>query len=357
MLNERVIKNIWYVAGWLTEFDNPGVHSRLVAQEPIVIFRSAGGDLVALEDRCAHRWAPLSKGRVEGGELRCMYHGVRYAADGKAVEVPGQDKIAPGLCVKAYPVATKHRLLWVWLGDPAIAEITRVPDLGLLDREDVHLNCGSIDYRAHFSLINDNLLDLSHIAILHENSLGRRVEEVGNEDAPPPVTGGMDARLIEDGVRFDSWSDLRYRTVIIAKKFRRGEMWNRTDYLVPGLFLAHWRIYPEGTAEACDGQEPGPEHEILGESFSIQAVVPMTRRSSRYFFSLGHGRMDMDPDEAESIWSIVRNGFVEDLDMIEAQQRVIDDYPRPYPMAGIAADRGLVMFRNLMNKLLDAELQ
>src|SRR5436305_566446 len=61
--------------------------------ERIVIWRTADGGLHALEDRCVHRLAPLSLGRCEGERLRCMYHGLLYEADGRVVEIPGQEVI------------------------------------------------------------------------------------------------------------------------------------------------------------------------------------------------------------------------------------------------------------------------
>jgi len=63
--------------------------------------------LVALEDRCCHRHAPLSAGRREGDSIRCGYHGLKFNEQGLCTEIPGVDKVPPKACVRAYPVVSK----------------------------------------------------------------------------------------------------------------------------------------------------------------------------------------------------------------------------------------------------------
>jgi phenylpropionate dioxygenase-like ring-hydroxylating dioxygenase large terminal subunit len=75
------VKNCWYVIAWDHEIPatqaNGQIFTRTVLGEPIVVYR-AGNELVALADRCCHRGAPLSKGRLEGNNLRCGYHGLLF---------------------------------------------------------------------------------------------------------------------------------------------------------------------------------------------------------------------------------------------------------------------------------------
>ena len=59
-----------------------------IGDRPLVLFRDAQGDAVALEDRCAHRNAPLSIGRVCKGRLQCRYHGWEYDSEGRAAHIP-----------------------------------------------------------------------------------------------------------------------------------------------------------------------------------------------------------------------------------------------------------------------------
>jgi vanillate O-demethylase monooxygenase subunit len=87
------LRNCWYVAGWSYDIATDSLVSRTILGEPIALYRKANGGVVALEDRCCHRLAPLSRGRIEGDDLRFMYHGLKFAPSGKCVEVPGQDLI------------------------------------------------------------------------------------------------------------------------------------------------------------------------------------------------------------------------------------------------------------------------
>jgi phenylpropionate dioxygenase-like ring-hydroxylating dioxygenase large terminal subunit len=349
------LRNIWYVAGWASEFDASGPIGRTIVDEPIVLYRKRDGKLVALQDRCAHRWAPLSFGRVEGDDLRCMYHGVKYGADGRCVEVPGQDRIAKMLCVRPYPVVQKNRLVWIWMADPAIADPDLIPDLGMLDQPWRRIYHGSLDYEANYSLINDNLLDLSHLSFLHEKTVGRPVVTEAESHLKPYTPGGSEAKPLERGVRVESWvSGPLARNVLLPKKVPDGDLWTRTDFLAPGIFISDERMYPAGTAQECQDLPPGAERVSLSDSMSIQAVTPMTARKTRYFYSFGPRASDVEAEESDAMWQIVKETFSEDLRMIQAQQSIIDAHPG-HRMGGIAADRGLVLFRNLIKKLLAAE--
>src|SRR5689334_21222064 len=113
------VRNAWYVAAWAHEITPERLAGVSVLNEPIVLWRSAEGKLVALEDRCVHRLAPLSLGRCERDRLRCSYHGLLYDRDGKVVEIPGQERIAPGLSVRKYPVIERHGWVWLWMGHSA----------------------------------------------------------------------------------------------------------------------------------------------------------------------------------------------------------------------------------------------
>ena len=86
------------------------------AGEPIALVRPEGGEVFALEDRCAHRQVPLSKGTVDGCTIRCCYHGWRYDASGACVDVPylGKGKLPNG--VRRYPCFERDGLIFVWPG-------------------------------------------------------------------------------------------------------------------------------------------------------------------------------------------------------------------------------------------------
>src|SRR5437879_12444198 len=90
------LRNCWYAAGWSRDFAPDQLAAVTMLNEPMVIYRKSDGAPVALQDRCCHRFAPLSAGGLEGDDLRCMYHGLKFAPSGKCIEIPGQSKI-PGV--------------------------------------------------------------------------------------------------------------------------------------------------------------------------------------------------------------------------------------------------------------------
>ena len=94
------IRNCWYVAAWANELDGGALLARTISGQSMLFYRTNDGAVVAMDDRCCHRFAPLSLGRREGDCIRCMYHGMKFDPSGKCVEVPGQSSIPRGAQVR-----------------------------------------------------------------------------------------------------------------------------------------------------------------------------------------------------------------------------------------------------------------
>src|SRR3989442_5906126 len=109
------LRNCWYVAGWSHDFSGGTLVCRTVLGEPIVLYRKGDGGIAALEDRCVHRLAPLSRGRIEGDDLRCMYHGLKFAPSRRCVEIPGQNAIPPKAPGRSYPPGAEECSVLLWL--------------------------------------------------------------------------------------------------------------------------------------------------------------------------------------------------------------------------------------------------
>jgi vanillate O-demethylase monooxygenase subunit len=86
------VRNAWYVAAWDHEVTRT-LKRRIILDEPVLLFRKDDGAAVALEDRCCHRQAPLSMGKLIGNVVKCPYHGLEFDASGKCVKVPSQDMV------------------------------------------------------------------------------------------------------------------------------------------------------------------------------------------------------------------------------------------------------------------------
>jgi len=166
------IKNTWYVAAWSHEVGASNIFSRTIISQPVMLYRKEDGQVVALQDRCGHRGAPLSLGRREGDCVRCMYHGLKFDSRGACVEVPAQERIPPQAKVQTFPVVERHRWIWIWMGDPALADPATIPDTHWLDDPDWRGLPGYIHYYVNYLLICDNLLDFSHLPYVHPTTLG-----------------------------------------------------------------------------------------------------------------------------------------------------------------------------------------
>ena len=148
------VKNAWYVGAWEHEIEDGKPYAMSILGEPIVLYRGGeSGRIVALEDRCVHRLAPLSLGRCEGERLRCMYHGLLFDPDGKCVEIPGQEMIPAKARVRTYPIADAHGWLWIWMGDPADAHEALIPPVIGHDDPDWIMGRGNQDWARHTGII------------------------------------------------------------------------------------------------------------------------------------------------------------------------------------------------------------
>lgn len=333
------VRNAWYVAGWSRDLMPEKPQAITILGEPIVFWRDGEGKVSALEDRCVHRLAPLSRGRCEGGNLRCMYHGLLYATDGRVLEIPGQDIIPPRAKVRSYPAIDRHDWIWIWMGEADKVDLDLIPPAvgegcGFL------LGRGELDYAAEARLINDNLLDFSHLSYVHANSFNAGPEFAAN---PPKVTP------LDRGVRVERWIAGTFGSAA-RRSDTPVDSWQSYDFLVPGVLLMWSANYAPGTAEALNFTSPDPEAAIAGLNFTSQAVTPLTDKTSRYFFSWGPHERQGDAAMRETMMAMAETAFAEDKVIIEAQQKVIDRTEVPQIMP-TKHDYGITLFNRLINRL------
>jgi phenylpropionate dioxygenase-like ring-hydroxylating dioxygenase large terminal subunit len=339
------LRNCWYAAGWSRDFAVDALTAVTILNEPIVIYRKGSGDAVALQDRCCHRFAPLSMGRREGDNLRCMYHGLKFAPSGKCIEIPGQPKIPPQAMVRRFPVVDKYSVAWIWMGDAALADESLIPNFVGVDDPQWAMKPGRMDYNANYVLINDNLLDLSHIAFLHCKSLGASFTPEGV--SRPTIT--KKAR----GVRFENWIQSGPSQMSSALSKGRIDIWQTYEFVIPGVFLLTADFYPAGTCAKFPEREPMGVA-ALHRQFTCQAVTPLTDDRTCYFFA--YGPWAQEPQHAETLYQLGLKAFNEDRVMIEAQQKNINRAPES-KMVTIAIDSGVAQFRRMMDDMMLAERQ
>ncbi len=339
------VRNAWYVAAWNSDIgDSPFAIS--ILDEPLVIFRTSTG-IAALEDRCVHRMAPLSRGRCEGDRLRCMYHGLLFDAGGQVIEIPGQDMIPPQAKVRAFPAAERHDWIWVWMGDPAKADEALIPAAVGLSDPDWVLGHGQMDYAAEARLICDNLCDFSHLSYVHANSFGATEDWAKSRPNIIPL---------DRGVRFERWMTAQPR--MAGRGEGLADVWQWYDFMVPGILLMSSVALPEGSAQKYGFKAPAPDRALDGDgiTFTSQAVTPMTGKTSRYFFSWGPRKDQGGAELRDILMGVADMAFTEDRVMIEAQQQVIDRDPAN-PIMPTSADKGVTLYNRLVEKMVKEEMQ
>jgi len=337
------VRNLWYVAAWSHEVPADNPFGTTVIGEPIVLYRRRDGSVVALEDRCPHRHSPLSLGRIEGDDLRCMYHGLRFRCDGVCVEVPGSAKIPPRLDARVFPVVERASWVWVWPGDPAKADPALVPEAFGLDDSDWVTRHGALEYDADYELVNDNLCDLSHLDFVHETTLGRSTGAKWSTE-PPRITAQEHGLLIERWFRDHPLMPGRPEHV---------DTWNAYRYLLPGIFLMTTQAFPVGIA-ASSNLGP-PDAKPIFHRVEQQAVTPISDGRTRYLYAFGIEPALATPAFVEAVYAVVSTSFREDKRIIEGQQAIWRQTPAVRQKAFIPQDQAPAMFRRMIAARLAEE--
>jgi nitrite reductase/ring-hydroxylating ferredoxin subunit len=339
------LHNSWYVAGWSNQITQGEIAARTIVGEPIILYRTASGAITALRDRCCHRFAPLSRGRLEGDDIRCMYHGLKFSPSGDCVEIPSSDEIPTGVAVRSFPVAEQDRWVWVWMGDAARADRSLIPRAIGHEDPEYTIATGELRYDANYQLIHDNLLDLTHLSFVHEKTLGRGTMAWGR--AQPTFTP------LVRGVRVQRWlRDNLASSYAPVPDGTRTDQWASYDFVVPGVFLLRTSGYPVGTADRLPNGPAGSEP--IYTSVTSQAVTPVTETSTVYYYSGGQPASHTTEDQVRKQVEFFGVAFREDKAMIEAQQQVINRSTGETMMT-LSFDRSVAQYRRLMAQLIADE--
>ena len=334
------LKNAWYVIAWDHEIpvaSDPTLFSRKVLNEPILVFRQRDGGLAAMADKCCHRHAPLSVGRREGDCVRCGYHGLKFDAQGQCVEVPGMDKPPPKACVKTYPLVVRNKWVFVWMGDPALADTSQLPDNFSCDHPDWVNIPGYLHYDTPYLLICDNLLDFSHLSYVHEKTLGgstaiaqaRPIIEKVNANGQ---RGVKVSRFIDDVPAPPFYQRFRHFDSHLNR-------WFVYDFLLPATLLMSSGGQPVNDAKG--------DLSRAVQLHSCQTLTPETETSTHYFFQQSHPAGAGDETIKQSIFNSLVEAFNEDRDMITAQFRNLSANAEQH-MLPLHFDAALMQYRKML---------
>lgn len=260
--------NVWYVAAWSSELKNDEIVGRTLLETPVALFRRADGSAAAVLDRCPHRFAPLSDGRLENGRLICGYHGLGFDGSGKCVLNPHGPPLA-GLAIAAWPTHEIHRAIWIWFGDVEKANSDLIPDLSYLaEAPPTAFSAGMLTGKGHYELFVDNLMDLSHTDYLHPTTLGGgAVTKVR-----PKVLETPDH--IEVTWRANNTPPSPLLRKLFSELPEETDFWQTVRWFAPGVMKL----------TAATGVAGGNEEEAL-VNVNAHIVTPETSITSHYFFA------------------------------------------------------------------------
>jgi phenylpropionate dioxygenase-like ring-hydroxylating dioxygenase large terminal subunit len=298
----------WYPLAWSHEVKAGKALAARFAGEPIVLVRTKAGAVFALEDRCAHRQVPLSVGLVEGEAIRCGYHGWSYDRTGRCTDVPylGKGHLPNG--VRAYPCREVEGLVFVFPGDPALAEQVPFPALGSVADPRYKTRRFGRPIGCHYTFMHENLMDMNHqflhraqMGQIRPRYLGRRTGETWLEiDYTFARTGGgqsLGERVIFGSKRVGGWENNRDKMTI------------RTDY--PYQTLRIWA---------------GDEVPVM-DLWIVYVPLDAEQRTNRTFGLLSVRRPRI-PGLIEAVWPFLvfftERIFAEDRTIVEMEQAAHD---------------------------------
>jgi renierapurpurin 18,18'-hydroxylase len=305
----------WYPVAWSYELKVGKILGRRFAGEPIAIYRGSSGQVYALEDRCAHRQVPLHLGVVNGDEVKCHYHGWTYCSTGKCVSVPylGKERLPNG--VKSYPACEVDGLIFVFPGDPALADSRRPLKLGLSQRKDYKTRRLNREVACHYTFMHENLFDMNH-QFMHRKQMGSiRASCLGRKH-------GEDWAQVEYSFSRTGGKQSVGEQVIVDLMRKRGEA--KKD------FSDHMRIrteYPYQNLRVWVGRDIKDTDDPVLEVWLGYTPLDAAQRTNRTYGYLSVKKPKV-PVVIHAVWPFVvwftENIFREDKEIVEYEQRAYD---------------------------------
>jgi phenylpropionate dioxygenase-like ring-hydroxylating dioxygenase large terminal subunit len=335
------LRNAWYIGLWAQDLADKPVPKTLLGDK-VVFCRLQNGSIAALEDRCRHRAAPLSKGEVEGDALVCGYHGLAFDKAGICVRVPGSERIPPNANIRSYPVEERWSTIWIWMGDPELADAGNIPNLHWLSDPGWAITPGYLYLKANYQLLVDNLLDLTHVSYVHKKTIA---------GDPREATTPTRTERTDDGVRTGRWM-IDFKPPPLFQKIGQFkgnvDRWQFVTWTPPAtVFL------DIGSAETGTGAPEGDR----SQGFSIWSnhlITPETETTTHYHFCFARNFKIDDAEMSKVLYEGSMATFLEDLEMLEAEQLNVRGGALEN-MVDIPNDAAQLQSRRILRRLIEEE--
>ena len=335
------LRNCWYVAGWSRDLV-ASLRSVTMLGERIVLYRTAGGGIAALEDACPHRKLPLSMGTLKDDRIVCGYHGLTFDGTGACVAAPTQTRIPTGANVRRYPAAERYGFVWLWMGDATKADPALILDIPNYDDPSWGRTAGGdMTIACNYLYVVDNLLDPSHVAWVHLTSFA------GAKTDDTPLT----TKVEDHGVVVSRWMMDTAPPDYYAKLIKFNGNADRLQHYecrIPSIAINKSIYSPVGTG--------GPDQPLNDRSYvniSYNFITPIDDANSHYYWFQHRNTDPLDERISETMNAGARMAFVEDKDVLEAVQ--IGMATKTTPNLDLALDAGALRFRKLLSTRVAAE--
>ncbi|BBF78155.1 aromatic ring-hydroxylating dioxygenase subunit alpha [Acinetobacter ursingii] len=291
----------------------------------MALYKTESGDIHLVRDICPHRGVPLTKGWVEGEEIVCPYHGLRYNAAGQCTKIPAQPeltKISDRFRLSKFPVVQKYGLIWTSIQNHDV-ESAHFPVLDTWE-DPTHqaILPPYVDIAGSSGRQLEGFIDVAHFAWVHHEAFASREN---------PVVPKYSTIKTDYGLQTEYVSDVSNYPHGLQHLAPEGFLWKRVFDVYPpfsAILTVHF-----------------PHDGILK---ILNACCPMSHNKTRLFVPLTRN-FDTTGD-LQAVYDFNAQIFAEDQDMVEAQKP--EELPLDLMMeAHFEADRSSTMYRRILADL------
>jgi phenylpropionate dioxygenase-like ring-hydroxylating dioxygenase large terminal subunit len=337
-------RNHWYAVGLSSEL-NEAILVRTVLDEQIIAYRTNDGEVVALEDRCSHRNAPLSLGKRIGDSVQCPYHGLEFGRGGACTKIPRLDhNPSAAYAIRAYPAIERDQYVWFWPGDPAQADPALIPDYSWQSQDGWTGAVWLKTVKASYLFNNDNLLDLSHTEYVHPNTFSSDTFKSAVVVTEVHETH-IDMYRNMLGLSADDPEVIRwlFGREPPAEHFQVDRI-SHLRFMAPSNFWLHHRMYRVGYEDSTDVKMDrfgGPN-------------TPETASSYHHFMSAYRNYALDDEALTRQMVDLVNTGYSEDEVILTKQQERVDA-GKYRPIRPFAVDKTALEGARIVARLIERE--
>lgn len=340
----RFLLNDWYCAALSTEIGPEALFHRRLLDIPVLIYRLQDGRPVALHDRCPHRFAQLSDGKRVDDDVLCPYHALRFDCSGQCTQNPhGNGLIPKAAKVRSFALLEKYGFIWIWPGDQP-ADPAKLPDWGPL--VDGHPNGVGYTYlyvKAHYELIMDNVMDLSHVDHVHGEIISTRGQLTPLIPKVQESSRTISAR----------WEWKQTPPVFVLNQFLPNPMEEAQHWL-----QVNWT--PPASIQLSVGATQGEDYLDLDHTvgqYDLHTVTPESADRTHYFFATRRNHIPEDAEYNKLKLKGMHDAFEqEDVPLLEQIQREMrsSDFLSLNPVL-LSNDAAPVKVRRALSKLIQQE--